>query len=171
MYEKSAFIFWLVLILYIITIFTVSYVGVYLTYIALPIIIIAGLIMKLSNPKDRTEKIISSTNNAINETGKVLNSFLHETNSALDSFNTSLEAYNEKNRLISIRTKSLRENISRLHLEKIEPEINLKYSEDELEKIKYMKIINQINNQIIEVENNINQIKKECELEIARKFR
>ena len=45
LYDKSSIIFWWTLILYLITIFTVSYVGVYLTYVAIPVIVISGLIM------------------------------------------------------------------------------------------------------------------------------
>ncbi len=52
MHKKSTFVFWTTLILYLVTLFTVSYVGVYLTYIALPVIIISGLIMKLTSDDD-----------------------------------------------------------------------------------------------------------------------
>lgn len=50
MYKISSFIFWAVLGLYLVTLFTVSYVGVHLTYVAVPVIVLSGLIMKFSRP-------------------------------------------------------------------------------------------------------------------------
>lgn len=54
LYDKSSIIFWWTLILYLITIFTVSYVGVYLTYVAIPVIVISGLIMYCTAPKEES---------------------------------------------------------------------------------------------------------------------
>lgn len=51
MYKTSAFVFWTTLCLYLVTLMTVSYVGVYLTYVALPVIVISGLVMRLSRPR------------------------------------------------------------------------------------------------------------------------
>ncbi len=51
-YEKASFVFFTTLILYIITLCTVSYVGVYLTYITIPVIVISGLIMLINAPKE-----------------------------------------------------------------------------------------------------------------------
>jgi len=47
MYKAAAFVFWTTLVLYLITLATVSYVGVYFTYVAVPVIITSGLVMKL----------------------------------------------------------------------------------------------------------------------------
>ena len=101
---------------------------------------------------------------------EAVGNFFNETSSVLDNLNNSMHVYNEKSKLIRLRTESLRENINKLKIKKIEPEIKFKYSEDELEKEQYLQKIDYINNQIIEVEKNINQIKKQCELEVARKF-
>ncbi len=54
MYEKAAFVFWTTLGLYLLTLFAVSYVGVYLTYVAIPIIVLSGLVMLISKPKKQT---------------------------------------------------------------------------------------------------------------------
>lgn len=51
MHDKAEFVFVTTLILYLITLFTVSYVGVYLTYVALPVVGISGLIMYWARPK------------------------------------------------------------------------------------------------------------------------
>lgn len=54
MYEKASFVFFTTLILYIITLLTASYVGVYLIYVAIPLIIISGLIMNFSEPNKQS---------------------------------------------------------------------------------------------------------------------
>jgi len=51
LYKKCEVIFILTLIIYLITISTVSYVGVYLTYVAAPVIVISGFIYYLTRPK------------------------------------------------------------------------------------------------------------------------
>lgn len=52
LHEKSSVIFWITLIVYIIIWATVSYVGVYVTYVAGPVLVISGIIMWLSAPKE-----------------------------------------------------------------------------------------------------------------------
>lgn len=52
MHDKAGFVFYTTLALYLITLYTVSYVGVYLTYVALPVIVISGLIMYWTTPED-----------------------------------------------------------------------------------------------------------------------
>jgi hypothetical protein len=42
------FIFFVTLFLYLVTLFRVPYVGVYLTYVAIPVIVISGLIAKFT---------------------------------------------------------------------------------------------------------------------------
>lgn len=60
MYKISSFVFWLTLILYGVTLATVTYVGVYLTYVTIPVIVISGIIMFISHPKD--EKVDNAVN-------------------------------------------------------------------------------------------------------------
>ncbi|UPR53944.1 hypothetical protein ITG09_21405 [Vibrio cyclitrophicus] len=63
-------VFWLTSIVYGITIFTVPYVGVYLTYVAVPVIVISGLILWLSREKETTisinDKRIKDANATVN---------------------------------------------------------------------------------------------------------
>lgn len=49
-HQKSSIIFWVTLMVYILIWMTVSYVGVYVTYVAGPILVISGVIMWLSSP-------------------------------------------------------------------------------------------------------------------------
>ncbi len=48
LHKTARIAFWLTLALYLLTLFTVDYVGVYLTYIAIPIIVVSGLIMYIT---------------------------------------------------------------------------------------------------------------------------
>ena len=162
MYKISRFIFWSTLILYIITLCTVSYVGVYLTYIAIPIIIISGLIMKMTKPKFKKEPS--------SEFGKAANEFFSEVSNGLDQMNTSLDKFNKKFDLISERTEHLKNKRNLFRQQKIEPEIELKYAKTSEEKSKYSKIIRDIDQEIIKIDCQIDAIKKQCELDIERQY-
>ena len=68
MHSKFLFISLATLALYILTLCTVTYVGVYLSYIAIPIIIIFGVLALMTKPKNGTlEAIIQATNNEMKE--------------------------------------------------------------------------------------------------------
>ena len=47
---KTAVIFWTTLAIYVLICFTVSYVGVYVTYIAGPILLVTGILAWLTKP-------------------------------------------------------------------------------------------------------------------------
>lgn len=51
-YKTSFLIFWFTLILYLLTLAAASYVGVYLTYVAIPVIVISGVLAYWVEPKD-----------------------------------------------------------------------------------------------------------------------
>ncbi|MCR9943218.1 hypothetical protein [Vibrio owensii] len=65
-------VFWLTSIVYGITIFTVPYVGVYLTYVAVPVIVISGLILWLSREKETTISINDKRIKDANATANLL---------------------------------------------------------------------------------------------------
>lgn len=70
MHKYMAYIFWSTLVLYIVTLCTVSYVGVHLTYVAVPVIIVSGLLMKLFKPKvtvTKSEKVIKGVLGGLGE--------------------------------------------------------------------------------------------------------
>lgn len=67
MQKASSFVFWTTLILYLLTLLTVSYVGVYLTYVALPVIVIAGLFMKFSKPSSAKPTAFDNAAKAISD--------------------------------------------------------------------------------------------------------
>ena len=55
LHEKSSVIFWVTLIVYILIWVTVSYIGVYVTYVAGPVLVLSGITMWLSSPKEKAE--------------------------------------------------------------------------------------------------------------------
>ncbi|EDM67317.1 hypothetical protein PE36_12762 [Moritella sp. PE36] len=50
LHDKCSVIFWLTLAVYALTLYFVSYVGVFLTYIAVPTIVITGFIAYVTRP-------------------------------------------------------------------------------------------------------------------------
>lgn len=95
MHEKAAFVFWITLGLYLLTLFTASYVGVYLTYIAIPIIALSGLLMKLTKPKKETQETYDLLKKEGRELRGMSISALEQINESLDDVNRRIA---EKNR-------------------------------------------------------------------------
>lgn len=56
-YKAAFLIFWCTLILYLLTLASASYVGVYLTYVAIPVIVFSGLLAYWVEPKDSAPKV------------------------------------------------------------------------------------------------------------------
>lgn len=56
LYEKSMVVFWLTLAIYVLIWCTVSYIGVYVTYVAGPLLLISGLIAWFSSPSNKNEQ-------------------------------------------------------------------------------------------------------------------
>lgn len=57
LHEKSSIIFFVTLLVYTIIWATVSYIGVYVTYVAGPVLLVSGIIMWLSAPKDDSSEV------------------------------------------------------------------------------------------------------------------
>ena len=51
-YNKASVIFWVTLAIYILIWLTVSYVGVYVTYIAGPVLVVSGAVAWLTSPSE-----------------------------------------------------------------------------------------------------------------------
>jgi hypothetical protein len=166
MHAYASFVFWITLFLYLITLFTVSYVGVYLTYIVIPILIISGIIMKFSTPKPEHQKIIEDGKSLLHQVGHATNDVLEGTENILDDINTSLGKYNELNKIVRERTSAYRNKINSLRLDKIPLESSLKYSKSHTEKVDLENKITLMNKEIETNEKFIEQIRHACELEV-----
>ena len=159
MHKASKFVFWITLILYVSTLLTVSYVGVYLTYIAIPTITVSGLIMKLTKPKHKKPP---------SELAKATSDLFNEVSAGLSQVNHSLDKFNKKMELIEKRTKHLKEQKQQLRHKMIKSDIELKYSKSSEESAKHKKVIDDMNCQMDAIDDQIHEIKKECELEIEK---
>ena len=53
LHEKCSVIFFITLVLYLITLYFASYVGVYLTYVAVPVIVITGFFAYVTRPGEK----------------------------------------------------------------------------------------------------------------------
>jgi hypothetical protein len=154
MYAKAAFVFWTCLILYIFTLCTVTYVGVYLTYIAIPIIAISGLVMKCSTPTPDQQEVIDSTKSL----GKEVNALLGEANH-------SLRQFNELSQLKRERTSHLVEKVTKLKHECLSIDLNgdCVYGASP-------QRVKEINTQVGVIEKQIDVIKSACEVEVESKY-
>ena len=166
MHSKAAFVFWTTLILYVLTLFTVTYVGVYLTYIAIPLIVFSGLVMKLTTPKPEYVEAVEQTKEVISETKNMAKSGLESLSELMAEANESLKDSNKINELTKQRTEKLKKKRHSLELELIP--LREQYDEvyenqspkarkDERERI--TKELNHINDAIQKIE-------KACELEV-----
>lgn len=166
MHKKAAFIFWLTLTLYVITLLFASYVGVYLTYVAIPIIVISGLIMMLAKPTMKHEKEPSRAASVVYETSKTASALLDDLSSRMDEVARSLEKFNMKTQLIRERTQEQKAEIRRLEASKVTPEIELRHATDTTEKHRHQSEIDKINKNIHTIKEQIRLIEKQCEIEI-----
>lgn len=55
-HRKTKVIFWVTLAIYLLIWLTVSYVGVYVTYVAAPILVVSGVLSWLTLPSSKTEQ-------------------------------------------------------------------------------------------------------------------
>lgn len=51
-HDKASLIFWITLVIYILIWLTVSYVGVYVTYVAGPVLVVSGTVAWLTYPSE-----------------------------------------------------------------------------------------------------------------------
>ncbi|EOD77326.1 hypothetical protein D515_03990 [Grimontia indica] len=107
MHSVAKFVFWTTLTLFLITLATASYVGVYLIYVAIPLIVISGLMMKFIKPKAKERKppnkyLLAWTNfwNAAGAAVETVNAGMQSVNRELDAFNQKMEVRNKKLRVL-----------------------------------------------------------------------
>lgn len=159
MYAFSKYVFYATLILYVLTLLTVTYVGVYLTYVAVPVIIISGLLMKLSAKKRKDPGPVSTA----------VANVLSDANTGLSHINESLQWYNEKIRIINEKTEPHNKRIRDIKMKMIEPEVMLKHERDP-EKIKILEAqLESMEQDISEIESQKDEIKMVVEIDIARR--
>jgi hypothetical protein len=122
MYKKVRAIFFAILVVFILAIFTMPNLGGYLAYIAIPALAVLGLTLLFTNPKpeEKTQisnndslenKAIDIINDGVDSIGKLFNSLDKST----IEFQKTAEEANEKSKLASVeRKKKLDEEYNRL---------------------------------------------------------
>ncbi|MGR5318917.1 hypothetical protein [Vibrio alfacsensis] len=133
MHAKATFVFWTTLILYLITLFTVSYVGVYLTYIAIPMIVISGLIMKFAKPKPKYKEMQDNVSRTVTDALEATSSVLQSAVSGLESMTEKGEMVTEKLLLIQEKTQPLKSKKFEIKLEIIQLEGELQDLEEQMQ--------------------------------------
>ena len=148
---------------------SLSYVGVYLTYVAIPLIVFSGLLMVFTKSKQEKKEVVKKKS-PLSEVIKTTTSGLEQISGALDEANTNLERFNKTQALITERTRMQRNKVLDLRKQKIEPEINLRYTKNESERTEIKGLIADVDSRIKEIEKEIEEIKRRCEIEVAREF-
>lgn len=96
MHRFSLYVFWGTLSLYLITLFFASYVGVYLTYVAIPVILVFGLILRFTSKHQkkspRHKKIVDIAGKSV----VAIDYWLNETLNVLDKKNMKLSFHESK---------------------------------------------------------------------------
>jgi hypothetical protein len=129
MYKIAAFVFYLTCLMYVFTLVMVTYVGVYLTYIALPVIVISGIIMRLARKKANRS---SGQPDLMDGFLVGMSGVVSGINKGLNSFNTSVERLNLIEVMVFERTKLHKKRIQQLNIEKAEVHADFKAEEFKL---------------------------------------
>lgn len=122
MYERARTIFWMILGAYVLTLSTVTYVGVYLTYIVFPILVVLGLIMIFTPSKavnetqhKKNESPLEQTLDTVNKGIDSLSDFLEVCDYELKKLEDHAKEFNGKNKLLhEDRMKNLDDEYNRL---------------------------------------------------------
>lgn len=163
MYEKSAFVFWTTLGLYLLTLFTVSYVGVYLTYVAIPFISLSGLVMLISKPSRKNQARIDKAKVVAKESS-------HSLSSSADKFGRSMEEFGNKTLVSSIQWKLERQRCKPME-ERIErkkariSEVMSKVRLSEISYEEYQSQSNELKDDIKTLEKHLDLLRRQCKVE------
>lgn len=165
MHAIASFVFWASLALYGITLATVSYVGVYLTYIAIPIILLSGVLALLTKPSTSGISLDPKTGNKLNQAAA---SGLQGATKIIAEVNTSLDVFNRTFEMTREQTKNHQAKLRELRLQRIEPCVNLKHTTSHEEQLSYRKVIQKIDDQILAIETEIREIEHACKAEAEK---
>ena len=163
MYEKAAFVFWTTLGLYLLTLFTVSYVGVYLTYVAIPFISLSGLVVLIAKPSKKNQARIDKAKMVAKESSQALSS-------SADKFGKSMEELGNQALVSSIQWKLERERCKPIE-EKIEKkgarisELMSKARLSEISYEEYQSQSNELKDDIKTLEKHLDLLRRQCKME------
>lgn len=159
---QAVFVFVLTALLYGITLASVSYVGVYLTYIALPILLISGCIAVFGGGKAKTPVKSPSL---IVESITVVTGVLNDFSEAMDGVNHDLARFNRANELKRERTEKERAAERELRLQRAKWDVRLRYANSDEEKVAARTELAALDKQLAALREAMAVIEKRCEID------
>lgn len=162
MRKTVAFVFVLTALVYGVTLASVSYVGVYLTYGATLILLISGCVAVFGGGK---AKASVKSPSLIVESMTAVTGVLNDFNEAMDGVNHDLARFNRANELKRQRTEQERATERQLRTERAKWDVHLRYATTEDEKVKARREMAAVDAQLKAVREAIAAIDKRCEIE------
>ena len=163
MHSKATFIFWMTLILYLTTLLTVSYVGVYLTYIAIPMIVLSGLVMLVTKPSEKYKKtkgeILSFASELDESLSKGLGNINHELRTSREIQELKMER-NKEFQSLKIKYKKKRFMV--------DERLDVNRTDEDKRQARFLR--EKIDSELAKIEKEIDRINNECELEVRDKY-
>lgn len=156
---KAFFIFVATLALYGATLYGSSYVGVYLSYLAIPVILISGYILFFYTGASKA--LLINTHNTTKGVVSRATNMLEDLNSRLDRMNRILALKQQ-------RTINERKMMRSLESQKDITNVHLRHAKSTTERIDLSTSLKAIDVSIREVEAAIGRIEKQCELEVLQ---
>jgi ABC-type nickel/cobalt efflux system permease component RcnA len=163
MYEKAAFLFWTTLGLYLVTLFTVTYVGVYLTYIAIPLITFFGLVMLIAKPSKESQVKIDEAKAVTRETSQAISSSADRIGKSMEEFGNQALAASIQMKLDRERCKPIEEKIAKKKDKVLEAISKARLSEISYEDYQYQ--VNELEDDIKNLESHLILLRSQCKKE------
>ncbi len=163
MHSKAAFVFWMTLFLYLTTLFTVSYVGVHLTYIAIPMIVISGVIMLITKPSKKYTSTKQEVVNFTSELDKNISKGLGDVAQGLRIIREVQELRMERDKdLQSLKIEYKKQRFT------VDERLDVNLTEEDKRKARLLR--EKIDSEIAKIEKEIDRINYECELEVRDRY-
>jgi hypothetical protein len=165
---KVAFVFLMTSLVYCATLASSSYVGVYFTYVAAPILLVSGYVVLFK--RGRTKTAPKSPSLFVESTGAV-SGLLEDFNEAMDGLNDDLARNNRKNELKRQRTEKERAAERELRLGRVEWAAHLRYATGNDEKARARKELAAVDAQLVALREAMTAIERKCEIDAVREQR
>lgn len=163
MYEKAAFVFWTTLGLYLLTLFTVSYVGVYLTYVAIPFISLSGLVMLIAKPSKASRAKIDKAKATGREASQAISYSAKKLGESMEDFSNQVLVSSIQWKLESERCKPIEEKIVNKKSKISEAMSKVRLSEISYEE--YQRNSSDLEDDIKTLESHLALLRRQCRID------
>jgi hypothetical protein len=165
---KAAFVFFLTALLCGIAVASLSYVGVWVSYVGLPILLVSGYFMVFGSPK--TETPVRSPSLIVEAMGAV-SGLANDFSDAMDGVNNDLARFNRKNELKRERTEKERIVERELRLQRAKCDVRLRYASSIEEKRAAQTELDAVDKQLTAIRETMAAIEKQCEIDAIEEQR